>query len=303
MDTLVAINVVSDSDEKADKAMDSAFGEIENLDRMLNFFSARSELSMINKNAGLSPVRISAETLDIIENAINASKETGGAFDPTIGPEISLWDFSAKKMPDDESIKKKLRLVNYKKIMIDRERSTAYLKDKGMLIDLGGIAKGYASDKAVVELKKNGITSGLVSVAGDIKAFGLKPDGKPWRVGIQNPRSTGDHDEIMATIELNDMAISTSGDYKRFFMMDGKRYHHILDPATGYPAGGCRSVSIMAKDEVNTDSFSTGIFVLGPKKGMEVLKQMGFEGVIVDKNGGIYTTPGLRGKLEFKRIN
>lgn len=303
MDTVVTINVIADSADKADSAMDSAFGKIEKLDGMLTFFSDKSELSMINKNAGISKVKVSAETLDVIESAVYTSKKTGGAFDVTIGSEISLWDFSNKKMPDDESIKKRLRLVNYRGIIIDREKSTAYLNGKGMLIDLGGIAKGYAADRAVVELKKYGITSGLVSVAGDVKAFGIKPDGKSWKVGIRNPRATGDKDEILATIELNNMAISTSGDYERYFMKDGKRYHHILDPVTGYPARGCQSVSVMAKNGVNTDSFSTGVFVLGPEKGIEVLGQMGFEGVIVDNDGRIHTTPGLRGKIEFKRNN
>jgi len=279
--------------------MDAAFAEIGRLDTLLNFFSEKSELSMINRNAGLSGVRVSPETMEVVEKAIEVSEKSGGAFDITIGPEISQWNFSLKIKPDDKSIKKLLGLVDYKLIQVDKARSTVYLKEKGMLMDLGGIAKGYAADKAVEELKKKGIRSGLVSVAGDIKAFGLKPDGTRWRVGIRNPRSTEASNEIMATVEINDAAISTSGDYQRYLILDGKRFHHILDPKTGYPAQGCQGVSVIAGDGVYTDAFSTGVFVLGPEKGMELLQRMGFEGLIVDKDGSIHTTPGLKGKLEF----
>ncbi|GAB4406013.1 MAG: FAD:protein FMN transferase [Thermodesulfovibrionales bacterium] len=301
MDTLVTVNVVSDSADRAEKAMDNAFDEIAKLDSMLNFFSDKSELSMINKNAGISEVRVSQETIEVIEKAVYVSEKTGGAFDATIGPEISLWDFPNKIKPDDKTIRERLSLVNYKLIHINKEKSTVYLGRKGMLLDLGGIAKGYAADRAVEELKKHGIKSGLVSVAGDIKAFGLKPDGKAWKIGIRNPRATGNDNEIMATIELRDMAVSTSGDYERYFIMDGKRYHHILDPKTGYPALGCQSVTVIAKDGVYTDSFSTGVFVLGPERGMAALKEMGFEGLIVDSNGSIQTTSGLKDRIEFKK--
>lgn len=301
MDTLVTITVVTDSGDGAEKAMDRAFDAINRLDALLNFFSEKSELSMINRKAGLSEVRVSPETMEVVEKAIETSDKTGGAFDVTIGPEISQWNFSLKMKPVDESIKKRLGLVDYKLIQLDKANSTVYLKEKGMLMDLGGIAKGYAADKAVEELKKNGITSGLVAVAGEVKAFGRKLDGKGWKVGIKDPRSTGKNDEIMATVELNDAAISTSGDYQRYFILDGKRFHHILDPKTGYPAQECQSVSVIAGDGVYTDAFSTGVFVLGPEKGIALLQRMGFEGLIVDKNGTIHTTQGLKGKIEFTK--
>ncbi|HWR58898.1 MAG TPA: FAD:protein FMN transferase [Thermodesulfovibrionales bacterium] len=303
MDTLVTINVVSDSAEKAEKAMDKAFVVIDKLEKLLTYFSDQSELAMINRKAGVSPVKVSPETLEVIEEALNTSEETEGSFDVTIGPEISLWDFHKQKKPDYQTIKKKLELVNYKLAEIDKEETTVYLRRKGMIIDLGAIAKGYAADKAVEELMRQRIRSGLVSVAGDIRAFGLRPDGKPWRVGIRDPRPKNKDNEIMAIVDLTDMAISTSGDYERYFFSDGKRYHHILNPKTGYPAMECQGVTVIAKTGVQADSFSTGVFVLGPEKGMAVLKQMGFEGMIVDKDGKVTTTPGLRGRIEFKRNN
>jgi len=299
MDTLITISVVSGSGDKAEKAIDKAFGEIEKLDRLLNFFSDSSELSEINRNAGLKAVAASPETFEVIEKAIYASGKTNGAFDVTIGSVTTLWDFHKRVKPEDKQIKERLPLVNYKNIILNKKSSSVYLKKSGMLMDLGGAAKGYAADRAVDVLKKQGIKSGLVSIAGDIKAFGLKPDLKPWKVGIRNPRAENKADEIMAAIELTDLAISTSGDYERYFIIEGKRYHHILNPKTGYPAEGCQSVSIIAKDGYVTDAFSTGIFILGTEKGIKLLEEMGLDGIIVDKNGKIHTTSNLRGKLEI----
>jgi thiamine biosynthesis lipoprotein len=300
MDTIVAITVVSGSEDRADRAIDAAFSRIDALDKTLNFFSDTSELSRINAEAGSAPVAVSPETVEVIAKAIDTSAKTEGAFDVTVGPEIALWDFVAKKMPDEKTVKERLPLVNYRNMVVDREKSTVFLAKGGMRADLGAIAKGYAADRAVEELKRQGIRAGLVAVAGDIRAFGLKPDGSGWKVGIRDPRAGGKADEILATVELRDMAVSTSGDYERYFIKDGIRYHHILDPKTGYPAAGCRSVTVLAKEGADTDSFSTGIFVLGPEKGMKVLERMGFEGMIIDKDGRVFTTPGLKERIEFK---
>jgi thiamine biosynthesis lipoprotein len=320
MDTFVTITVVSNSKNSADKAIDTAFSEIERIEKLSNFFSSESEVSRINKNPGISGVRVSPDILDMLNKAIMVSEKTEGAFDVTIGPVISLYDFHKKIKPEESAVEKNLSLVNYRELIIDRNKSAAFLRKTGMLIDLGGIAKGYAADKAVEALKRSGVNSGLVSVAGDIKAFGLKPDGKPWKIGIRNPRiplnppipplprggkssKGGFSDDVMATIELRDMAISTSGDYERCFILDGKRYHHLLSPKTGYPAEGCQSVSVITKECAFTDAFATGIFILGPEKGLKVLEKMGFDGIIVDSQGEVHTTPNIRGKFEFKRTS
>jgi thiamine biosynthesis lipoprotein len=303
MDTFVTITVVSNSKDRAENAIDTAFSEIEKLEKLSNFFSSESEVSRINKNAGISGVRVSPDILDMLNKAIMVSEKTEGAFDVTIGPVITLYDFYKKIKPEENAIKRNLSLVNYRELIIDRNRSTAFLRKTGMLIDLGGIAKGYAADKAVEALKRNRINSGLVSVAGDIKAFGLKPDGKPWKIGIRNPRAKDKEDDIMATVELKDMAISTSGDYERCFIHDGKRYHHLLSPRTGYPAEKCQGVSVITKEGAFTDAFATGVFVLGPEKGIKVLEKLGFDGIIVDSQGKVHTTPNIRGKFEFKRTS
>jgi thiamine biosynthesis lipoprotein len=303
MDTFVTITVVSDSENDSEKAIDSAFMEIEKLEKMSSFFLPDSEISRINKSAGISEVKVSPEILELLTRARYVSECTGGAFDITIGPVEKLYDFYKKAKPEGRATRQCLRLVDYKNLIIDRNKSTVFLRKRGMLIDPGGIAKGYAADKAVETLKKNGITSGLVAVAGDIKAFGLKPDRTRWKIGIRDPRAEDEGNNIMATLELSGKAISTSGDYERFFILDGKRYHHILSPKTGLPAPQCQSVSVITRDASFTDAFATGVFVLGPAEGIKVLEKTGFEGIIVDSRGKIHMTPGTSEKVEFKKTS
>jgi FAD:protein FMN transferase len=301
LDTYVTITVVADSQDAADKAIENAFVVIEKFGNLVTFFSDKSELSAINRDAGIREVRVSPETLDIIEKALYVSEKSGGAFDPTIGPEIKLWDFIKKVKPSDLEIRQNLPLVNYKNIIIDKSKSTVFLKKKDMLLDLGGIAKGYAADLAVQALKQKGIKAGLVAVAGDIKAFGLKPDKKPWVVGIKNPRQKNTDDEIIAKLSLNDRGISTSGDYERYFLIDGQRFHHLLVPATGLPAYSCQSVSVITGEGAMNDGFSTALFILGPEKGLALAKELGMDAMIIDDKGAIHTTSGLQGKLIIER--
>ncbi len=300
MDTLVTITVVANSEGEAEKAIDAALSAIDRFSSLINFFSDQSELARINREAGIRPVRVSPDTLGVIERAIFIAEKSGGAFDPTIGPEIRMWDFLKKIRPSDASIREKLGLVNYRDILIDRDKSTVFLRRKGMMLDLGGIAKGYAADMALENLKQNNIAAGLVAAAGDIRAFGLKPDGTPWTIGIKNPRQKGDADELIARARLTGKAISTSGDYERYFIEDGRRYHHLLDPRTGYPSAGCRSVTVISDSGLYADGFSTAVFVSGPEKGMKLVAEAGVDAVIIDRDGGIHTTPGLKGLVAFE---
>jgi len=296
MYTIVSITVSASSPDKAKKAVNEAFKELDRLEKLLNYYSEESEITAINKKAGIEPVTVSPETFDIISKAVFVSEKTEGAFDITMGPVIALWDFYNAVLPDAASIKEKLKWIGYTNILLNKEKSTVFLKKKGFEINLGGIIKGYAADKAVEILKKHGIKSGTVAIAGDIKTFGKRPDGTPWRIGIQHPR----HDEIIAVVNLSDAAISTSGDYVRFFIKDGKRYHHLLNPKTGYPAYECQSVTIIAEDAAYADALSTGIFILGPQKGLEVLKKLGFDSVIIDRDGKIFITEGIKDNIVFR---
>lgn len=299
--TVVTITVYSDSKQKAGTAIDNAFKELDRLGKLLNFYSEDSEASLINKYAGIEPVKVSKDTLEVIDKALYISKSTDGAFDITIGSIVKLWDFEKQVVPDEKTIKENLKLVDYRNVVIDKAKSTVFLKKKGMQIDLGGIEKGYATERAVEVLKKNGITAGIIAVGGEVKPFGTKPHGDVWRVGIKNPDRKSNEDDVFAIVRLKDKAISTSGGYEKFFVKDGKWYHHILNPATGYPVYECQSVSVIANDA--PDGFPTGIFVLGPQKGMEVLKRLGIDAVIVDKDGKILITEGIRDKVEFIKKN
>lgn len=309
MDTYCTITVVSPSKERAAEAIDKGFAEIKKLELLLNYFSDESEISAINRASGTRPVKVSRDTLDMMRKTLEISKATRGIFDPTIAPLIKLWNFSKKRrdnsVPDSRVIKNTLKLVDYKKIQIN-SKSEVFLAEKGMEIDLGGIAKGYAADKAIEAIKAKGIKAALVAVAGDIRGFGSNPSGNAWKVGIQDPRpETGSASErpwedIFASLYLENMAISTSGDYQRFFIKDGKRYHHILDPATGFPAeSDLLSASVIAPEGYIADGLSTAVFALGAEKGMSLLKAMGVEGVLVDRDRKVFVTEGIRGKIEI----
>ncbi len=296
MDTVVTITVVSDNPERAEGAIDEAFKEIKRLEGIVNFYSEESELSLINRNAGIRPIKVSEDMLDILKKSIEVSDLTGGAFDVTTGPLTRLWDFQKGIVPDEREIKNALKYVNYREIVIDERSHTVFLKRKGMLIDLGGIAKGYAADRAADILRKSGIRSFLIAIAGDIRAEGLKPDGKPWMIGIKHPRAEG----IIATLPLTDASISTSGDYERFFFINSKRYHHILNPFTGYPSSSTGGVTVITDRGYLSDSLATAAFVLGPEKALPMIERLGYKAVFITEEKKVYEAGKIEG-LKFQR--
>jgi FAD:protein FMN transferase len=300
MHTIVSITVVSDSEGVARKATDESFAELDRIAGALNFYSDKSELSSINRMAGKRPVKVSAETAAIIDKSVYVSAMTDGAFDVTVGPLVKLWDMGKKVVPDKKSIDWKRKLVGYKNITVDKAASTVFIKKQGASIDLGGIVKGYAADKVAEVLKRNGIKAGIVTVGGEVRAFGKRPDDKPWIVGIRNPRQKGPSDEIIATVEISDKAMSTSGDYNKFFEKDGRRYHHLLDPKTGYPSLNCGSTTVIADDAATSDGFSK-LFVLGPEKGLKVAKRLGFDVIFIDCNGKVSMSDGLKERVRFTK--
>jgi thiamine biosynthesis lipoprotein len=307
MDTVTTITVLSPSREKAEEAIEAGFAEVKRLEHLLNYYSDESEISAINRSSGKSPARVSRDTFDVIKKSVRIAEETGGAFNPAIGPVMKLWKFArqepGRSLPSGKMISDTLKLVDYRKIRMSESDSEILLEEAGMEIDLGGIAKGYAADRAIAAIRSQGARAALVSIAGDIKGFGSREEGGPWRVGIQNPRSsTGEEEEtdIVSTIDLSNMSVSTSGDYQRFFIKDGTRYHHIIDSRTGYPTESrLISVSVMAPEGYIADGFSTGVFVLGAEKGIDLLESNGLEGILIDIDRRIYTTERLRGKISI----
>jgi thiamine biosynthesis lipoprotein len=309
MDTYCTITVVSPSEKNAREAIEAGFDEIKKLDKFLNNFEPDSEISTISREAGIKPVRVSKETLELIEKTIGISNMTDGAFDPTIAPVYKLWKFSGRpanpSMPTRSAVEDALKLVSYKKIRINRTTSEIYLEEKGMELDLGGIAKGYAADKAVEAIRAKDIKAALVAIAGDIRGYGLSTSGKAWKIGIQDPRpenpdSEKPWEDIFASLYLKDSGISTAGDYQRFFIKDGKRYHHIIDPATGYPSeSGLISVSVVAPEGYIADGTDTAILILGVEKGMKLLNSRGLDGILVDSQKRVFITKNLKDKIEI----
>ena len=293
MGTIVEITVATDREETADKAITAAFKEIRRLEEIMSTYIPSSDISMVNAAAGINPVKVHRDLILAVKKALEFADLSGGAFNISIGPAIDLWNVEkTERIPSEKDLPAIRPLTDYKNIIIDEGAGTLFLKKKGMKINLGGIGKGIAADYAYNILNQHGIKSGIIGVAGDLKAFGKRPDGKLWNVGITHPRRKGD---IIANVHLTDMSISTSGDYERYFIKDGIRYHHILSPDTLYPSRGFQSVSIIAKDSTITDALSTAIFAMGPEKGLKLLEGLtDVEGIVVLEDGRIETSSGLK---------
>ncbi|CUS38644.1 FAD:protein FMN transferase [Candidatus Nitrospira nitrificans] len=296
MGTLVTLTTVASEQNIGDRAMQAAFDEIKRLERLLSTWLQDSELSQVNAEAGRQPVQVSRETLELVARSIEMAQLTHGGFNIALGPAIEAWSVSERqRIPDERELQQLKPLVDWTGIQINKAARTIYLPHKGMRIDVGGIGKGYAADRAVTEMKRVGVMGGVVALSGDIKAFGVLPDRKGFPVGIKHPRR---EEELIAMIDLNDEAVSTAGDYERFFERDGVRYHHILDPQTLRPAGACQSVTVIANEGATADGLDTGIFVLGPEQGMALVERLpGVEAIIIDQEGKITVSSGLRGRL------
>jgi thiamine biosynthesis lipoprotein len=292
MGTLVEITLRQE-DPKGAEAAEAAFAEIERLEAVFSSYIPTSDVSRITGAAGVGPVSVSPEVIEVLGVALRISELTRGAFDPTVGALFNVWDFSGEDgyVPSEEEVIDLLPLVDYKKILIEENESKAGLSAAGMRLNLGGVAKGYIVGKAQEALKRVGVEWGIIKAGGDMAVF-QKGNGEPFTIGIQNPREAG---RLLGKITIAEGAMATSGDYERFFIKDGVRYHHILDPETGYPAKRSRSVTIIADDPTGADGLSTGVFVMGAKEGMELIETLdGVEAVIVDPDGRVQVSSGLK---------
>ena len=285
------------------KAVDLAFDTIKDIDDRMSVYNNNSEVSQINRLAGHSAVKVSSDTLNVIEKALYYSKISDGMFDITVGPLIDIWGFRTGKNRtlSDVEISKALLLIDYKKVKIDRSGSTVELTSTGMKMDVGAIAVGYAVDKAVSVLKDNGVKKALVNGGGEIYALGSPPGKDAWRIGIQHPRRSN---ELLGTIELKDMAVSTSGDYENYFEVNGKRYCHIMNPKTGKPVEGIMSVTVVANTTTEADALSTVLFIMGAKDGMKLAERLdNVECIIItgsnEKDMKILVSSGLKDKVQL----
>jgi len=289
MGTVVEVTVADQSGKRARKAIRAALDEIRRIDELMSAQKPGSAVSRLNREGHERAIPLGNELFGLIRQAAMISEASGGAFDVTVGPLSGLWGFDqGGKLPATSDIAASLPLVGYKKLIFDNSTSSVGFSVQGMRVDLGAIAKGYAADRAVEKLREDGIRDAIVAVAGDLRIMGARPGKEFWKIGVQHPRENG---RMLMTFELRDTAIDTSGDYERFFTVDGVRYHHLLDPATGMPARGCRSVTVLAPTATEADACATAAFVLGPEKGISFLRaRPGVRGVIVDANGRLHWT-------------
>lgn len=301
LDTLIQITAYGDN---ASGAIDMAFDRINDIQKKMTAGGDDSEVIEINNNAGKDFQKVSPDTFYVIKKGIYYSESSHGRFDITIGPLVKLWGIGTDKarVPSPEEIKIALRHVNYKNAVLNENENSVMLKEPGMAIDLGAIAKGYAADEAVRILKENGIKSAAADLGGNIYVIGKKPNGSPWKIGIQDPFEP--RGNTFATVDVSDRTLVTSGVYERYFMKDGKRYHHILDTSTGYPVdNGLVSVTIISDSSIDADALSTTVFALGLKDGMKyVEKTPHIEAVFVTEDRRVYTSSGI-GQYEFKITN
>jgi thiamine biosynthesis lipoprotein len=262
---------------------------------MLSVFLPDSEISRVNASAGLGPAVVSEETFGILKMAHSISQLSGGAFDITIGPLVRLWSVTSQhpQVPPPEAIAESLQLVGYRHLKLEKERLTCFLPKKAQALDLGGIAKGYAADRAAAIYRECGVGSSLIDIGGNVNLIGGKPGGGLWVVGVQDP--CGKRGDIIGTLRLTDTSVVTSGGYERGFSADGVWHHHIIDPRSGYPSqSDIASITVMATRSIVADALSTAAFVLGTERGVRLLEEFGqVEAILVKKDRSILVTDGL----------
>ncbi|MDQ7794713.1 MAG: FAD:protein FMN transferase [bacterium] len=293
MDTVVAIRVPAGHEPAARQAL----AELNRLERIFDRHDPASEVARVNAGAG-DWVAVGPEVMEVLALVEDMAAVTGGLFDVTVGPLLELWGFGGEtaRVPGPAELARALDLVGGRLVELDRAGGRVRLARQGMVIDLGGVAKGYAIDRAARVLRDRGVDYGLVEVGGDIYLFGGRSGDRPWRVGVEHPRHGG---EMLGRIHLWEGAVATSGDYQRFFMEGGERYHHILDPRTGRPGRQAQLATVVGPSVAEVDILSTALFLMGPEWGLEVLEGLpGIEGIIVDKDGGVRVSSGLRDRPE-----
>lgn len=289
------ITVVSGSEATAFAHIEAAIEEIGRIEELLTTFKETSQTNLINRNAGIAPVKVDQEVFDIIERSKRISAVTQGAFDITYGSvDKRLWNFDQelKELPDPQTALKSVHLINYKNVILDPQKSTVFLKEKGMRIGFGGIGKGYAAEMSKRLLVRRGVKSGIVNASGDLVAWGKQPDGTAWTIGIADPDSAR---HPFSYLTITDSAIATSGNYEKFIIVRGKKYSHTIDPKTGLPVTGIKSVTIISPNAEIADAMATPVMIMGIKAGLNMVNQIkGLECIIVDDEDKIYTSKNIK---------
>jgi thiamine biosynthesis lipoprotein len=288
------LSVVAESEQWAAEKIDAGVEEIKRIERLLTTFSDDSETNKVNANAGIMPVEVSRETFELVKRSIVISKVTQGAFDITYGSiDKRLWNFDKDmtSLPDKATAKKMVRLINYRNITLDEDNCTVFLRERGMRIGFGGIGKGYAAERAKLIMKQQGVTSGVVNASGDLNTWGLQPGGKKWTIGIANPDASH---QVFSYLNISDLAVATSGNYEKFIMIDGKKYSHTINPRTGLPVTGIKSVTIITTNAEIADAMATPVTIMGVYAGLDLINQMkDIEAIIIDDDDKLYTSKNI----------
>lgn len=294
--SLGTLNQLKVYGKNAEKAIEESSEKLSEIDDKMSVFKESSEISKINENAGNKSQIVSKDTYYVIQKAIKYCSLSKGAFDITIRPIVGLWNIGKEsaRIPSVNEIKEKLKVVNYKDIVLDENNNTIFLKKDKQEIDVGGIAKGYAADEVKNILLQNGIKSALINLGGNIVVLGRKVDRTPWSVGIQDPFNI--RGEFVLTISVINKSIVTSGNYERYFEKDGKRFHHIIDPSTGYPSeSDILSATIISDNSIDGDGLSTGVYIMGIHKAMKLIEEIkGVDAIFITKDKEVYVTSGMR---------
>jgi thiamine biosynthesis lipoprotein len=288
------ISIVAADEVWANEMIGKAVAEIQRIEKLLTTYNDESETNRINQVAGIAPVKVCEETFRLIQRSIRISGITQGAFDISYGSvDKSLWNFDANmtSLTDEKTAKRMVRLINYRNIILDENNLTVFLKEAGMRIGFGGIGKGYAAEMAKQTLKNLGVKNGIVNASGDLTTWGFQPDGKPWTIGIVNPNMAG---KIFSYMNVTDMAVATSGNYEKFVMINGVKYSHTINPRTGLPVRGIKSVTIISPNAEIADAMATPVTIMGIKAGLDMINQIkGIEAIVIDDNDVIYTSKNL----------
>ncbi|MBN8785795.1 thiamine biosynthesis protein ApbE [Elizabethkingia anophelis] len=288
------VTVVGEDKLWAEERIDAAIGEIRRIEQLLTTFSEDSETNRVNANAGVQPVQVSRETFGLIERSLRISAVTDGAFDITYGSvDKRLWNFDRNmtSLPDAETAKEMVRLINYRNVLLDGNECTVFLKEVGMRIGFGGIGKGYAAEMAKRLLLQQGVANGVVNASGDISTWGNQADGKPWTIGIADPDHAG---RPFSYLNISNMAIATSGNYEKYVIIGDKKYSHTINPKTGLPVTGIKSVTIICPNAEIADAMATPVTIMGVRAGLDMVNQIdNLACIIIDDNNKVYSSQNI----------
>ena len=293
MGTRFELTVVAQNEEIGYLNIQEGVAEITRIEKMISSWDADSETSLINKNAGIAPVKVSFELFKLVERAKKISEITDGAFDISYAAMDNIWKFDGTldKLPSESKIKASIAKIGHKKILLDEAAQTIFLKEKGMRIGFGAIGKGLAADKVKELLISKGVKAGIINASGDLTTWGTKATGEKWMIGIANPLSKH---KVFSWLPVVESSVATSGNYEKYLIFDGKKYSHIIDPRTGYPTRGINSVSIFAKNAELCDALATAVFILGRDSGIHLINQIpGVEVVVIDGDNKIHKSSGI----------